>query len=106
MQVKYACQTAAHALGRRQFLGALGGTAVAGGLGLLTRGATAADLQQRDMRMVVFNMHGGLSQLESWDPKPGTKTGRSYPRDSHQRAWHPHQRTAPLYGAAECITCA
>jgi hypothetical protein len=25
--------------------------------------------------MVVFNMHGGLSQLESWDPKPGTKTG-------------------------------
>jgi len=75
MQVKYACQTAAHALGRRQFLGALGGTALAGGLGLLTRGATAADLQQRDMRVVVFNMHGGLSQLESWDPKPGTKTG-------------------------------
>jgi hypothetical protein len=27
------------------------------------------------MRLVVFNMHGGLSQLESWDPKPGTKTG-------------------------------
>jgi hypothetical protein len=27
------------------------------------------------MRVVVFNMHGGLSQLESWDPKPGAKTG-------------------------------
>ena len=27
------------------------------------------------MRVVVFNMYGGLSQLESWDPKPGTKTG-------------------------------
>lgn len=27
------------------------------------------------MRVVVFNMHGGLSQLESWDPKPGTRTG-------------------------------
>ena len=25
--------------------------------------------------MVLFNMHGGLSQLESWDPKPGTETG-------------------------------
>jgi hypothetical protein len=36
----------------------------------------AADaLKANDMRVVVFNMHGGLSQLESWDPKPGTKTG-------------------------------
>ena len=41
----------------------------------MTRGAAAESLQQRDMRVVVFNMHGGLSQLESWDPKPGTKTG-------------------------------
>lgn len=75
MRVKYACQTAEHSLGRRQFLGTLGGAAMLGGLGCLTRGATAAQLQQRDMRVVVFNMHGGLSQLESWDPKPGTKTG-------------------------------
>ncbi|MFM7931717.1 MAG: DUF1501 domain-containing protein, partial [Pirellula sp.] len=28
-----------------------------------------------DYRVVVFNMHGGLSQLESWDPKPSTRTG-------------------------------
>lgn len=75
MHVNYACRTTAHALGRRQFLGSLGGTALAGGLGMLTRGAAAADIKQRDMRVVVFNMHGGLSQLESWDPKPGTKTG-------------------------------
>jgi hypothetical protein len=25
--------------------------------------------------MIVIDMHGGLSQLESWDPKPGTDTG-------------------------------
>ncbi len=25
--------------------------------------------------MVVFNLHGGVSQLETWDPKPGAETG-------------------------------
>ncbi len=75
MRVKYACQTAAHQVGRRQFLGTLGGAALAGGLGCLTRGSVAAELHNRDMRIVVFNMYGGLSQLESWDPKPGTRTG-------------------------------
>ncbi|MEO8269120.1 MAG: DUF1501 domain-containing protein [Aureliella sp.] len=75
MRVKYACQTAAHHIGRRQFMGAVSGAAMAGGLGCLTRGSVAAELHNRDMRIVVFNMHGGLSQLESWDPKPGTKTG-------------------------------
>ncbi|MCA9158684.1 MAG: DUF1501 domain-containing protein, partial [Planctomycetales bacterium] len=75
MRIKYACQTAIHQLGRRQFMGALGGAAMAGGLGCLTRGSVASDLHNRDMRIVVFNMHGGLSQLESWDPKPGTKSG-------------------------------
>jgi hypothetical protein len=46
-----------------------------GGLGSLTSGFAAEHLRSQDMRVVVFNMHGGLSQLESWDPKPGTKTG-------------------------------
>ena len=81
----YACGTAEHAVRRRGFLGAMAsgalagraaaGSAVAGGLGWLTQGMAADALQSRDMRVLVFNMHGGLSQLESWDPKPGTKTG-------------------------------
>ncbi len=80
MRVRYACQSQEHQLAqlgasRRQFLGTIGGGLMAGGLSCLTRGAAAAELQQRDMRVVVINMHGGLSQLESWDPKPGTKTG-------------------------------
>src|SRR6476659_5814783 len=47
---EYACQTADHALSRRSFLGAAA-TGVAGVLG------------------------GGVSQLETWDPKPNTDTG-------------------------------
>ncbi len=46
-----------------------------GGLGGLTSGFAADAMKNRDMRVLVFNMHGGLSQLESWDPKPGTRTG-------------------------------
>ena len=75
MRAKYACQSQEHAASRRRFLGTVGGGIMAGGLSCLTRGAAAEALQQRDMRVVVFNMHGGLSQLESWDPKPGTTTG-------------------------------
>lgn len=76
----YACRTAEHGMSRRKFLSTTmqrfaAGSAVAGGLGCLTTGAAADQLKRNDMRIVVFNMHGGLSQLESWDPKPGTKTG-------------------------------
>jgi UDP-N-acetylmuramoylalanine--D-glutamate ligase len=46
-----------------------------GGLGAFTSQAMAAHLKSDQKRIVVFNMHGGLSQLESWDPKPGTETG-------------------------------
>ena len=37
--------------------------------------AALEQLAKDQKRIVVFNMHGGLSQLESWDPKPGTATG-------------------------------
>ncbi len=75
MRAQYACQSMEHLASRRQFLGAVSGGLMAGGLSCLTRGFAAEQMKSRDMRVVVFNMHGGLSQLESWDPKPGTKTG-------------------------------
>lgn len=78
MKCQYACGTAEHGIARRQFLGTglgAGLGAVVGGLGLFGRPATAAALAKDQKRVVVFNMHGGLSQLESWDPKPGTPTG-------------------------------
>jgi Protein of unknown function (DUF1501) len=71
----YACQSTEHFQARRQFLGTVAGGALAGSLGLVTRGVAAEQTKQKDMRVVVFNLHGGLSQLESWDPKPGRTTG-------------------------------
>ncbi|MBI2480107.1 MAG: DUF1501 domain-containing protein [Planctomycetia bacterium] len=77
MKCTYACGTDEHILARRQFLGgvAAGVGAVVGGLGVLARPASATQLTQDQKRVVVVNMAGGLSQLESWDPKPGTDTG-------------------------------
>jgi uncharacterized protein (DUF1501 family) len=49
--------------------------AIAGGLGVFARPLAAAELKKQQMRVLCINMSGGLSQLESWDPKPGTDTG-------------------------------
>jgi hypothetical protein len=75
MKCQYACGTAEHGIARRQFLGTSLGAGMLAGLGIFGRPATAAALLKDQKRVVVFNMHGGLSQLESWDPKPGTPTG-------------------------------
>lgn len=60
---------------RRAFLGG----AFAGGLGLcggLVSTPVLADAVRRgNKRVLVIFLHGGVSQLESWDPKPGTDTG-------------------------------
>src|SRR5262249_4014964 len=37
--------------------------------------AAAAELGKTQKRVVVIFLHGAVSQLESWDPKPGTDTG-------------------------------
>ena len=77
MKCLYACHSPEHEIARRQFLGsfAAGVGAVSGGLGFLTRPAAAAQLAKAQKRVVVVYMSGGLSQLESWDPKPKTDTG-------------------------------
>src|SRR5690242_3942887 len=73
MRPFYACGSPDHALSRRRFLG----TAAAGmmGLGALADPAVAARLSRHDKRVLLIFLSGGLSQLESWDPKPGTDTG-------------------------------
>jgi hypothetical protein len=78
MKIDYACQSLEHKLARRQFLGTMAagaGAAVIGGLGAFSTPALAQQLTSDQKRIVVFYMHGGLSQLESWDPKPGASTG-------------------------------
>ena len=74
----YSCHTAEHMLGRREWFGNIartGAGAALAGLGLFASPAVAAQLQSEQKRLLIVRMAGGLSQLESWDPKPGTPTG-------------------------------
>ena len=92
------------ALARRQFLGSMAATGagmMAGGLGVFSSPAMAEQLRSDQKRIVVFNMHGGLSQLESWDPEAGNRHRRTVPLDSDIRAGNPHQRTAAADGSAD-----
>jgi len=78
MNAHYACGSFEHTMARRRFLGALaagGAGAIAGGLGVFSTPAVAQQLRSDQKRVVLFHMNGGLSQLESWDPKPGADTG-------------------------------
>src|SRR5687768_1954263 len=70
---KYACGSGEHQLSRRGFLGGL----AAGTLGVagMIHPASAKEIQKKQKRVLVLDFHGGASQLETWDPKPGTNTG-------------------------------
>ena len=72
MQCTYACNSADHALSRRGFLAAGAGLL---GLHSLTQPVAAKALAGADTRVLVIWLSGGVSQLETWDPKPGTNTG-------------------------------
>jgi uncharacterized protein (DUF1501 family) len=74
------CGAAEHHLSRRSMLAGMLGAGGAGlahvtGLSHLIQPAVAADLAAQQKRVLIFFMAGGLSQLESWDPKPNTDTG-------------------------------
>ncbi len=58
-------------INRRNVLFATGMTGIMG----LTRPVVAEQLQAKQKRVLLVFQHGGLSQLESWDPKPNTDTG-------------------------------
>lgn len=59
------------ALTRRQVLGGVAG----GLLGSLTAKTTRAEVAREPRRLVYLFLSGGASQLETWDPKPGSATG-------------------------------
>ena len=76
MKCDYACGSEEHLIARRQFLGGMAaGGAMLGGLGTFTTAEAVVKMAKNQKRMIVVRMAGGLSQLESWDPKPGTDTG-------------------------------
>lgn len=75
------CGSPEHALDRRRFLGALAagtaGFAAADmtALDVLKQPALAGALKKQQKRVILLWLAGGASQLETWDPKPGTATG-------------------------------
>lgn len=76
MKCHYACNSPDHALARRQFLGTLAaGAGTMAGLNALVQPTVAAQIAAKKKRVVSIFLSGGLSQLESWDPKPGTLNG-------------------------------
>jgi uncharacterized protein (DUF1501 family) len=75
MNCSYACNSPEHALSRRQFLmGTAGAVGLAGFSGMVTP-AAAGELRRQHKQVLLFWLAGGVSQLETWDPKPGTPTG-------------------------------
>ncbi len=79
MRCSYSCRTAEHVVARRRFLGD-----IARGIGLgvgagsfvpFIQPVSAKQLSSQQRHVIVFYLAGGSSQLETWDPKPGTDTG-------------------------------
>lgn len=78
MQCAYACRSTEHVLSRRSLVqGFAGAAALAGGFSgaLAATPEVARQLRLKNKRILNIFLHGGVSQLESWDPKPNTDTG-------------------------------
>lgn len=76
----FSCNSDYHEISRRQMLGLLAGGAAAGSLniGSLLTPSVAADIRQQGKQVLFIWLDGGISQLESWDPKPRTEFGGPY----------------------------
>jgi len=71
-----ACQSASHLVSRRTLLSnMLAGAAGIGAAGQFVRPSVAAAIEAKQKRVLIVLLNGGLSQFESFDPKPKTKTG-------------------------------
>ncbi|HBJ36812.1 MAG TPA: DUF1501 domain-containing protein [Planctomycetaceae bacterium] len=77
MKCQYACGSTEHVTNRRRFIGGIASGAAGLSLGGLLTGnpAIAEQMKGKQKRILNVFLHGGVSQLESWDPKPGTDTG-------------------------------
>lgn len=71
----YACGSSEHAISRRRMLGTLAGAAGSVGLASMLSPAMAAEIKRQNKQVLFIWLDGGISQLESWDPKPKTEFG-------------------------------
>ena len=69
------CKPWEHTASRRQFLGASAGALAFGALGGLISPQAAEAMRQKEKQVLFVWLDGGISQLESWDPKPNTEFG-------------------------------
>lgn len=69
------CTPQEHRISRRKLLGTTGAAIGASGLGGLLHPVVAEELKNRDRQVLFIWIDGGMSQLESWDPKPNTRFG-------------------------------
>lgn len=69
------CKPWEHQLSRRQWLGSVAASAGVLGFGSLLPPALAAEIKKKNKQVLFIWLDGGLSQLESWDPKPNTQFG-------------------------------
>ena len=69
------CKPWEHAASRRQFLGASAGALAFGALGGLASSQAAEVMRKKEKQVLFVWLDGGMSQLESWDPKPNTQFG-------------------------------
>jgi len=77
---KMFCGSPDHGIDRRGFLAGAGAAATGfaasmTGLDALTAPALAAEMKQKQKRVILLWLAGGASQLETFDPKPGAVTG-------------------------------
>ena len=71
----YECGSSAHGITRRQMLSTLAGAAGLAAVGPLAETAIAQEVRQRRKQVLFIWLDGGMSQLESWDPKPRSEFG-------------------------------
>ena len=76
MKSKPLCKPWEHQLSRRAWLGSAAGAAVGAlGLGGGILPGLAQELKKQQKQVLFVWLDGGISQLESWDPKPNTEFG-------------------------------
>lgn len=73
MKRNQGCKPIEHVMARRQFLAGTAAGAV--GMGVIGNQTQAQQLARQEKRILQVFLQGGVSQLESWDPKPGTVHG-------------------------------
>ena len=71
----YACNSLEHLVSRRRFLAGAAGAAGSLGFAGFVHPAAARELHKAAKRVLLVFLAGGVSQLETWDPKPCTDTG-------------------------------